>query len=121
VSSDWEFADLLDTDELLNLVGSSIEEVVPKLTKLFYDKLGASPYSINNGFCEIFGSALEFIFPDAKGHWGNELLTEDEASSEVISDIYAYHYVVELNGLYYDSENPFGCDDFRDIAAFHTH
>jgi hypothetical protein len=103
-----------------SLRGMEIADVIVELNAYWKRTWMKDPYSINCGDCELYSHCLCIVFPEAKSHWGEELLTQDEFDDDAIRDIYEWHCITEYQGRYYDSEHPFGVANFKSISAFHS-
>lgn len=93
----------------------SISEAIIALANLYKNLFGKTPYQINCGDCEDFGEEIFNLFPDAVADWGDGFCNGSDDS-----DKYAYHYIIEYKGKYYDSEHPNGVEDFRTMSAFRS-
>ncbi len=105
----------------------SISDAIIALVDLYKNLYGKTPYQINCGDCEDFGVEIESLFPKAVGDWGDGFWTwayenkpdfRNSGTSDDDADKYAYHYIIEYQGKFYDAEHPNGVEDFRTISAF---
>jgi len=71
-----------------------------------WDNRGFSPYSINCGYCDIFAEQVV------------EELREGEIEETAFHANNPQHVWVYYQGKYYDSEVPFGVDDWRELPIF---
>lgn len=90
-----------------------IEDAIVELNKVFLSYYGLDAYTINCGDCEFYADCLSQIVEGCEGIWGDELVTSGDDPEQ-----FAYHHITRYNGRYYDSQHPWGVDDFREISAF---
>lgn len=102
--------------ERIKSLDLGIEDVIVELNKVFWNLYELTPWSINCGSCEYYADCLAEIVPGCEGFWGNELANEEDGEDDL--DQFAYHYITCYNGRYYDSQHPWGVDDFREISAY---
>lgn len=105
---------------LVSLRSLSVTDAIVELNAFWWSKWMCDAYQINRGDCELYACCLEFIFPGAEALWGDNLLSEAEYAKEHLRAKYAYHCITKYKDKYYDSEHPFGVDDFRVMSAFHS-
>jgi hypothetical protein len=91
----------------------TITEAIDVLVKLWKELFDSSAAGVNFGDCEWFAEEVCGLVPGAEAFWGDELTGVNEDT-----DDYAYHCFVRYNGRYYDSEAPWGVDDWRDLSCF---
>lgn len=90
-----------------------ISDLILELNSYYLKEYGLTPYEINCGKCEDFAFEITDKIKGSHFNWGDELINEDEDP-----DQYAYHCIIFYKGKYYDSEHPYGVEDFRNISAF---
>ena len=113
MSVTFEFLGIKPELERIKSMDLTIDCVIDELNKVFFRLYGLSPYSINCGDCEHYADCLAEILPGCEGFWGDELINEDDDP-----DQFSYHFITRYNGRYYDSQHPWGVDDFREISAY---
>lgn len=91
----------------------AIADAIAALVTLYAKTYSVSARLINCGLCEDFANDLCVIVPGAEARWGDELDDSNDAA-----ECWAYHCVTVYEGRFYDSEYPFGVDDFREMSAF---
>ena len=101
-------------DLIKKLKLKSISLIIKELVSLYKYLYNVTPYQINCGMCEDFGSDIIDILPECEGYWEDELVEDFDYDK----DIGGTHYFVCYKGKYYDSECPEGVEDWKQLPAF---
>lgn len=87
-------------------MGDIIRELVPQFLRLYNL---ASVREINEGYCEVFAKEVCRIHPDAEPLWDNDMPGGPR---------WGTHCFVRHEEMYYDSECPDGCSDWKQLPSF---
>ncbi len=93
--------------------GLHISDAIDRLNELFWVAQDVRPSLINCGLCCDYAELLAELVPGCEVFWGDALAEDGEETEHL-----AWHCFVRYQGLYYDSEYPFGIHDFRCMVAY---
>lgn len=109
--------------DLLKSQGLDLPDVIDQLCILFRAVYRVSAVDINNGQCEEFAACIQEVMGSGRTVWGDELYGELSTDQYMIEDDtanFAWHCVYESeHKRYYDSEHPWGVDDFREMPIWY--
>lgn len=80
---------------------------------------GKHPWMINCGECEDFAAELEERMGVGECIWIDEV--DDPLYADIEEEFHIAHCVFKLNSFYYDAEEPYGVEDWRNLPLVARH